>query len=220
MQNCAPLPTPFRRTRSAVLASVVLGVLAAAFVVRPSFAATARSSSGAPRAADLAAPSEALAAPSTSAVGEADGVIAHGAAVSVFDNTRPAVARLDGSLRDALRRAAKDAAADRISMGVSSGWRSSRYQAQLFEDAVRTYGSPREAARWVAPPETSAHVSGDAVDVGPSAADRWLSRHGATYGLCQIYRNEPWHYELRPDAQSHGCPRMYADASEDPRLQR
>ena len=112
---------------------------------------------------------------------------------------------ISGSLELPEGRAAKDAAADRISMGVSCGWRSSRYQAQLFDDAVRTYGSRREAARWVAAPETSAHVSGDAVDVGPSAADHWLSRHGATYGLCQIYRNEPWHYELRPEAVDHGC---------------
>ena len=32
------------------------------------------------------------------------------------------------------------------------------------------------------------------------AATAWLSEHGAAYGLCQIYGNEPWHYELRPDA--------------------
>ena len=49
-------------------------------------------------------------------------------------------------------------------------------------------------------------MSGDAVDIGPSDATAWLSEHGAEYGLCQIYRNEPWHYELRPDAIDHGCP--------------
>jgi hypothetical protein len=71
----------------------------------------------------------------------------------------------------------------------------------------------------VATPKTSAHVSGDAVDIGPSEATAWLSHHGATYGLCQIYRNEPWHYELRPAAVDHGCPRMYADPTHDPRMQ-
>jgi hypothetical protein len=71
----------------------------------------------------------------------------------------------------------------------------------------------------VATPATSPHVSGDAVDIGPAAAIAWLARHGATYGLCQIYRNEPWHYELRPGAIDHGCPSMYADAAHDPRLQ-
>jgi hypothetical protein len=70
----------------------------------------------------------------------------------------------------------------------------------------------------VATAETSAHVSGDAVDIGPADATVWLSRHGAEYGLCQIYRNEPWHYELRPEAIEHGCPPMYADPTHDPRM--
>jgi hypothetical protein len=41
-----------------------------------------------------------------------------------------------------------------------------------------------------------------------------------TAPLCQIYRNEPWHYELRPVAIEHGCPAMYADPTHDPRMQR
>src|SRR4029453_9673654 len=69
----------------------------------------------------------------------------------------------------------------------------------------------KKAAKGGATPKTSAHVSGQAVDIGPFEATRWLSKHGATYGLCQIYRNEPWHYELRPEAVDHGCPPMYAD---------
>jgi hypothetical protein len=71
----------------------------------------------------------------------------------------------------------------------------------------------------VATPATSAHVSGEAVDVGPLDATAWLTRHGAKYGLCQIYRNEPWHYELRPGAFDHGCPPMYADPTHDPRME-
>jgi D-alanyl-D-alanine carboxypeptidase len=71
----------------------------------------------------------------------------------------------------------------------------------------------------VATAGTSAHVSGDAVDIGPSAATAWLSEHGGEYGLCQIYSNEPWHYELRPDVVDHGCPPMYADPTHDPRMQ-
>ena len=49
--------------------------------------------------------------------------------------------------------------------------------------------------------------------------DGLVARHGSRYGLCQIYRNEPWHYELRSTAVDHGCPPMYADAAHDPRLQ-
>jgi hypothetical protein len=40
----------------------------------------------------------------------------------------------------------------------------------------------------------------------------------ATRDLCQIYRNEPWHYELRPDGPHRRCPAMYADRRHDPRM--
>ena len=72
----------------------------------------------------------------------------------------------------------------------------------------------------MATPKTSAHVAGEAVDLGPAEATSWLSEHGADHGLCQIYRNEPWHFELRPDAVDDGCPDMYADPTQDPRMQR
>jgi LAS superfamily LD-carboxypeptidase LdcB len=129
------------------------------------------------------------------------------------------VAKLDRALRGALRRASTDAAGDGVAVLVNSGWRSAEYQEQLLDEAVSKYGSEREAARWVAAPNTSAHVSGDAVDVG-FAATAWLSEHGAEYGLCQVYRNELWHYELRPKAIDRGCPPMYADPTHDPRMQR
>ena len=72
----------------------------------------------------------------------------------------------------------------------------------------------------MATPGTSAHVAGDAVDIGPSGASSWLSEHGSAYGLCQIYANEPWHYELRPKAIANGCPAMYSDPTQDPRMKR
>jgi hypothetical protein len=62
-------------------------------------------------------------------------------------------------------------------------------------------------------------VSGDAVDIAHSDGAAWLSEHGAKYRLCQIYGNEPWHYERRPEAVGHGCPAMYADPTHDPRMQ-
>nr|WP_217915355.1 hypothetical protein [Miltoncostaea marina] len=110
----------------------------------------------------------------------------------------------------------------------SATWASSRasmasagtppeHQRRLFHEAVLRYGSPEEAARWVATLETSAHVRGEAVDVGPAEAMAWLVAHGAAYGLCRVYDNEPWHYELRAGAGG-GCPPVYADATEDPRM--
>jgi len=151
-------------------------------------------------------------------LGEADGAVPHG--TTVFDDEIPGVANLDPALLSALRRAATDAADNGVEFVVDSGWRSRAYQEQLLHEAVLKYGSEAEAARWVATPSTSAHVSGDAVDIGPSAAAAWLSEHGAEYGLCQVYGNEPWHYELRPEAIDHGCPAVYADPTHDPRMQR
>jgi hypothetical protein len=151
------------------------------------------------------------------ALGEADGAVPDG--TTVFADEIPGVTNLDPDLLGALRRAATDAAGEGVEFFVDSGWRSSEYQNQLFREAVSEHGSVEEAARWVATAETSAHVSGEAVDIGPSAATAWLSEHGAPYGLCQIYGNEPWHYELRPEAIQHGCPPMYADPTHDPRMQ-
>jgi D-alanyl-D-alanine carboxypeptidase len=151
-------------------------------------------------------------------LGEADGAVPDG--TTVFDDGIPGVANLDPALLGALRRAASDAADDGVEFHVDSGWRSPEYQAQLLREAISKYGSAEEAERWVATPDTSEHVSGDAVDIGPSGAAAWLSEHGAAYGLCQIYGNEPWHYELRPEAIAHGCPPTYADPTHDPRMQR
>jgi D-alanyl-D-alanine carboxypeptidase len=153
------------------------------------------------------------------ALGEAaaDGAVPDG--TTVFADEIPGVANLDPDLLGALRQAATAAAGDGVEFYVDSGWRSAEYQERLLRRAVAKYGSEEEAARWVATAGTSAHVSGDAVDIGPSDATAWLSEHGGEYGLCQIYSNEPWHYELRPDVVDHGCPPMYADPTHDPRMQ-
>ena len=159
-----------------------------------------------------AAPDGRLGAP-----GPADGAVPDG--TTVFADEIPGVAKLDADLLGALRRAAADAAGDGVSFYVESGWRSPAYQERLLREAISKYGSEEQATRWVATPNTSAHVSGNAVDIGPSRAAEWLFEHGAAYGLCQIYGNEPWHYELRSEAIDHGCPAMYADPTQDPRIQ-
>jgi D-alanyl-D-alanine carboxypeptidase len=155
--------------------------------------------------------------PHRGALGEAGGALPDG--TTVFDDQIPGVANLDPALLGALRQAATDAADDGVEFYVNSGWRSPEYQNQLLREAVSMYGSEEEAAQWVATADTSPHVSGDAVDIGPFDATAWLSEHGAEYGLCQIYSNESWHYELRPEAIDHGCPPMYADPTHDPRMQ-
>jgi LAS superfamily LD-carboxypeptidase LdcB len=131
----------------------------------------------------------------------------------------PGVARLDARLREALRAATAEAEAQGIDIVVNSGWRSRAHQARLFEEAVAEHGSEAAAAAWVARPGTSVHEAGLAVDVGPWAAIDWLVRHGADHGLCPVYANEPWHFELVPTAVDARCPPVYDDPTDDPRLQ-
>jgi zinc D-Ala-D-Ala carboxypeptidase len=199
---------------------VVIAAIAAALGYQSaSSSSTAASPIDAPRGEHRGLRSEHLVLPGEhrGALGEADGAVPDG--TTVFDDEVPGVAKLDPDLLGALRQAATDAADDGVEFFVDSGWRSPEYQDQLLREAISEHGSEAEAARWVATADTSPHVSGDAVDIGPSDATAWLSEHGAEYGLCQIYGNEPWHYELRPEAIDHGCPLMYADPTHDPRMQ-
>lgn len=206
-----PAGTTTRRIRIRRLRAAGLLVVIAAIAVALGHELPAASSSVAAPAIDV------LRGEDRGALGEAGGAVPDG--TTVFDDGIPGVANLDPDLLGALRRAAIAAADDGVEFVVDSGWRSPEYQARLLREAVSKYGSEEEAARWVATPDTSAHVSGDAVDVGPSDATAWLSQHGAAYGLCRIYDNEPWHYELRPEAGDYGCPPLYADPTHDPRMQ-
>jgi D-alanyl-D-alanine carboxypeptidase len=214
---------PIPRIRVVGLLLIAASVAALGSQLPASMSSTALTPTDVPRGdhrgalGEPGAPGEHGALPERGALGEADGAVPDG--TTVFDNDVPGVANLDPALLAALRRAATDAAGDGVEFLVDSGWRSAAYQEQLLQDAVSKYGSEEEAARWVATPDTSPHVSGDAVDIGPSDAAAWLSEHGAEYGLCQIYANEPWHYELRPEATDQGCPAMYADPTHDPRME-
>ncbi|NYD66329.1 M15 family metallopeptidase [Agromyces atrinae] len=170
----------------------------------------------APSTSSLPSPSSLLGSGLPAAPEHADGEVPDG--TTVVDDDIPAVGNLDPELLAAVRRAAEDAAAEDLTFFVNGGWRSAAYQERLLREAVDEYGSEEEAARWVATPETSAHVSGDAIDIGMFAAAAWLDEHGDAYGLCRIYDNEPWHFELRPDAVTEGCPTMYWDPTFDPRM--
>jgi D-alanyl-D-alanine carboxypeptidase len=245
MSYSEPARTACRRTRSTILAAtlvvvtaVLIGVLGYPSLAASSSPATSpkpiahRPHDSPRRDPSLAVSSSPATSPKPIALrphdsprrdhrgapDEADVVVPDG--TTVFNDDIPAVANLDPKLLRALRRAATDAAGDAVEFSVNSGWRSRKHQEQLFREAVSKYGSKEEAARWVATPGTSAHETGNAVDLGHSDATAWLSEHGAVYGLCQIYSNEPWHYELRPDAVDHGCPPPYADPTQDPRTHR
>jgi D-alanyl-D-alanine carboxypeptidase len=205
-------------TRIRRIGVAALVVVIAAIPATLGYQLLASSSSTASSPPTTASPTHVLRDEQRGALGEAGGAVPRG--TTVFDDAVPGVANLDPALLGALRQAATDAAADGVELYVDSGWRSPAYQERLFREAVSKYGSVEAAARWVATPNTSPHVSGHAVDIGHANAEAWLSAHGAAYGLCQIYGNEPWHYELRPEAIGHGCPPMYADPTHDPRMQK
>lgn len=130
-----------------------------------------------------------------------------------LDTSRVDIARLDPDLRSALADAVRAARADGVDIEVTSGWRSREHQQRLLDEAVAKYGSLEEALTYVSTPDESEHVRGGAVDIGPTEADEWLRRYGSAYGLCQIFANEIWHFELATTPGGE-CPPMYADSSQ------
>ncbi|MFB9368521.1 M15 family metallopeptidase [Kitasatospora albolonga] len=144
--------------------------------------------------------------------GPEDGAVPAGTRLSPFDDGAPAVGKLDAALLAALRKAATDARAKGIEVGVTSGWRSRDYQQGLLDRAVVEHGSLDRARRFVNTPDSSTHVAGKAVDVGPTDAAYWMAQYGPRYGLCQVYSNEVWHYELLT-TPGGTCPAMLPDAA-------
>src|SRR5262249_51307307 len=100
---------------------------------------------------------------------------------------------------------------------IVSAYRSVASQRALWEAALRKYGSPQAARRWVAPPGGSAHHTGRAIDFflgGPNnsenvaqlrrtAAYRWLVCNAARFGFYP-YAAEPWHWEYNPPPAASG----------------
>ncbi|HEY0117314.1 MAG TPA: M15 family metallopeptidase [Cellulomonas sp.] len=124
----------------------------------------------------------------------------------------PSPTALSDELQRRFNEASGAAAGDGVTLTITSGWRSATEQQRLVDEAVARYGSQAEAHRWVLPPSGSAHVQGRAIDVGPPAGAAWLTEHGAQFGLCRRYANEPWHFEPLVDPGA-ACPPMYPDSS-------
>ena len=133
-------------------------------------------------------------------------------ALSPYDVQNPAVGNLDPNLLTAVQQAAGATAADGLALTITSGWRSPAFQQQLLDDAVATYGSMAVARQYVQTPEHSKHVLGQAVDIGGAGVDQWLSANGAQFGLCQIYANEIWHFELAT-SPAGACPPLLPNAA-------
>jgi D-alanyl-D-alanine carboxypeptidase len=130
----------------------------------------------------------------------------------VVATATPSAKGLDPALQRALTRATAAARRDGITVRITSGRRSKRYQQQLLDEAIVRYGSRRIARQYVNTPDRSTHVKGLAVDIGPTDAAYWMIQHGAEFGLCQIYANEVWHFE-RVTNPGGTCPPLTANAA-------
>jgi hypothetical protein len=80
---------------------------------------------------------------------------------------------------------------------INSGFRSIERQQQLWLEALKKYGSPEVARKWVAPPGNSQHNAGNAADLGykSDAARSWVHQNAGTFGLSFPMSHEPWHVE-------------------------
>lgn len=92
----------------------------------------------------------------------------------------------------------------RDKLGVYSGARSVERQAELWQEALKKYGSAEEARKWVAPPGNSEHNHGNAADLSfggaslanaPDDVAKWLHDNAGQYGLKFPLGNENWHIE-------------------------
>jgi zinc D-Ala-D-Ala carboxypeptidase len=178
-------------------------------------AAAAVASFGLLAAFDAKAPAIRLtdhAVPRDPAPDPGDGSLPDGRPLTPFDVQNPAIGRLNPALLSAIQNAATAAGAQGVTMTITSGWRSPGFQQQLLDQAVRTYGSMAAARQYVQTPAQSKHVTGDAVDVGGAGADQWLIANGSRFGLCRIYANELWHFELAADAAGN-CPALLPNAA-------
>ena len=122
---------------------------------------------------------------------------------------------LDKQLVYRFKAAQAAAKKDGQALYIASGYRSLERQKVLFAQAVRKYGSAKEASKWVAPPLVSHHPWGVAIDVNypdePVGAG-WLEINGSKFGLCRVFENEWWHFEP-VIAPGWKCPALVPDAT-------
>ncbi len=86
----------------------------------------------------------------------------------------------------AFDRLAAAAAADGITLIISSAYRTNAEQAVLF--------AAHPDPKWVAPPGVSLHRMGTELDLGPISAYPWLAANAPRVHFIQRYAWEPWHY--------------------------
>src|SRR4029078_13567684 len=73
-----------------------------------------------------------------------------------------------------------------VALVINSAYRSDAEQQRLWD----AHPDPR----WVAPPGTSLHRCGTALDRGQATAYGWLAANASRFGFVQRYSWEAWHY--------------------------
>jgi D-alanyl-D-alanine carboxypeptidase len=99
---------------------------------------------------------------------------------------------------------------------ITSAYRSPELQAQLFEAAVKKYGSEAAARKWVAPPGRSKHNVGLAVDFADASGSmlrdpnsreaQWIAANAGRFGLSVPMSWEPWQVELAGSRDGSAAP--------------
>ncbi len=119
------------------------------------------------------------------------------------DKPQSAIDGLRGDFAVKLSRMMQDPDAPK-GLGVYSAYRSPERQAELWAGALKKYGSPEAARKWVAPPGHSMHNEGNAADMGfngqslqhaPKEVVDWVHGNAERYGLKFPLGNEAWHIE-------------------------
>lgn len=114
------------------------------------------------------------------------------------------VADMAPEFQERLRAFLEAAAATVGDITITSGRRTIERQMQLWNAAVKKYGSPEAAGKWVARPSPNApHVRGEAADLAfqSEAVKQWAHANAEAYGLVFRLKNESWHIELAQEGR-------------------
>jgi hypothetical protein len=139
-----------------------------------------------------------------------------------------------------LKKAAEAAGFPAHTFSLTSVFRSYKEQEYLWQRALKKYGTAAKARIWVAPPGTSTHQTGRALDMWLGATNdsanvaklratrayKWLVSNANRFGFYP-YEAEPWHWEWieslaprpsqpRPPAPSPPSPPPYVSQNDPP----
>lgn len=128
-----------------------------------------------------------------------------GAAAATPTPTVPGTADSSGAAADFTARMNALIAASGGRIRIVSHTRSHAQQQALWNDALKKYGSPEAARKWVAPPGHSNHERGLAVDLGGDIA--LAHKLAPQFGLEFPMAWEDWHAE--PAGLRHQSPNAY-----------